>query len=226
MIGKFIVLDGNDGSGKATQAKLLAEALEKKGVSVERIEFPAYDRNVFGALIGECLAGERGDFVHLDPKIASSLYALDRFESAASIRTALAEGKTVTADRYASSNQIHQGGKIEDESERHAFMQWLDRVEHEVLGIPRPDMIVYLRVPLEVSLGLLEEKRALKNSALAVGEMDTVEADRTYLARSIETAEWLLASQPNWRVVDCMQEGGLRSREEIHQDICDILEAS
>ncbi|HEX2792169.1 MAG TPA: thymidylate kinase [Candidatus Paceibacterota bacterium] len=217
--GIFIVLDGNDGSGKATQSKLLADALEAAGRPSERMDFPGYDRNLFGALIGECLAGAHGDFLTLDPKIASSLYALDRLESASHIRELLESGTTVIADRFASSNQIHQGGKIADDPERAAFLEWLDRMEHEVLRIPRPDAIIYLRVPVETSLGLLSEKRAQKNAALGEASKDMVEEDRAYLERSHETANWLLERQPNWQAIECMENGRIRSIESIHEEV-------
>lgn len=222
--GLFIVLDGNDGSGKATQAKLLKEYFAGKGIGVEQMDFPAYDRNFFGAFLGECLAGQHGDFVNMDPKIASVLYAADRFESSMKIRQALNAGSMVIADRYASSNQIHQGGKIADVAERESFLRWLDQMEYGTFGIPRPDAVLYLRVPLETSLGLLQEKRAVKSNVLAEGEMDTVESDMTYLKNSIATAEWLLANQKNWKDIDCMSDGALRTREDIHGDVVRAVE--
>jgi dTMP kinase len=222
--GKFIVLDGNDGSGKATQSKLLASRLSEAGTSCTMLDFPAYDRNFFGAFIGECLAGTHGDFLHMDPKIASTLYALDRYESSESIRKDLSDGNVIIADRFSSSNQIHQGGKISDEKERIAFLEWLDKMEHEVMGVPRPDLIIYLRVPVETSLKLLLEKRAAKNQLLGAGVRDTVEEDRTYLERSHETANWLASHQKNWRVVDCESEGGIRSIESIQDEIRQIVD--
>lgn len=222
--GLFIVLDGNDGSGKATQAKLLKQYLVSKGISAEQIDFPAYDRNFFGGFIGECLAGHHGDFVNMSPKIASVLYAADRFESSVKVRQLLNAGSIVIADRYASSNQIHQGGKIADVAEREAFLAWLEQMEYGTFGIPRPDAVVYLRVPLEVSLELLQEKRAVKSNVLAEGEKDTVESDISYLKNSIATAEWLLGNQKNWSAIDCMSDGVLRSRESIHEDVVRAVE--
>ncbi len=221
--GLFIVLDGNDGSGKATQSKLLAERLVREGIATEQIDFPAYDRSVFGTLIGECLAGKHGDFLNLDPKIASSLYALDRFESASKIRGLLESGVSVIADRYASSNQIHQGGKIEDSTERKEFLAWLDAVEYGILGIPRPDRVVYLDVPVAISAELLSEKRAVKNGGLSEGERDMVEQDVQYLERSRASAE-LLSKDASWSVISCVgAEGTLRSREAIHEDIWSLV---
>lgn len=221
--GKFIVLDGNDGSGKATQAKLLADRLSSEGVATVTMDFPAYDRNFFGAFIGECLAGQHGDFLNLNPRIASTLYAFDRVESSEHIREALGEGRVVIADRFASSNQIHQGGKTASENERISFLEWLDRMEHEVLKIPRPDLIIYLRVPVEISLDLLLKKRAAKNRLLDEGAKDVVEESRTYLERSHETANWLATHQPNWKVVDCVGISGMRSAQDIHDRVFDIV---
>jgi dTMP kinase len=222
--GLFIVFDGNDGSGKATQTRLLAAFLEAEGKEHIKMDFPAYERNFFGALVGECLAGKHGDFLHMDPKVASSLYALDRLESTPAIRSALEAGKVVLADRFASSNQIHQGGKIADDAERAEFLLWLDKMEHEVLGIPRPDAIIYLDVPVEVSLELLTQKRAAKNQILADGERDTVEEDRNYLERSHTTAQWLAGRQSNWHVVSCLEGGELRSPEAIHTEARTVIE--
>jgi dTMP kinase len=169
--------------------------------------------------VGECLAGKHGDFVHMDPKIASSLYALDRLESTPEIIKALDEGKIVIADRFSSSNQIHQGGKIADDEERTTFLRWLEKMEYEVLGIPRPNAIIYLRVPVEISLKLLSEKRKAKNGGLEDGEKDTVEEDRNYLKRSHETANWLAGHESNWHIIDCIKDGAMRTREDIHAEV-------
>lgn len=216
--GIFVVIDGIDGSGKATQSRLLAERLAAEGRQVEKIDFPRYGTPLFGELLGECLAGKHGDFLHLDPKIASTLYALDRYEAAGQIQEWLAQGKIVIADRFASSNQIHQGGKIMDAEKRDAFLAWIDKMEHEVLKVPRPDAVVYLRVPVDTSLELLSKERAAKNTALDGETADVVEKDRMYLERSFESAE-RLSTAPNWHTVDCTADGAIRPPEAIHADV-------
>ncbi len=218
--GMFIVLDGNDGSGKATQAKLLVEAFAAQGIVAEKVDFPAYEKNFFGSFIGECLAGKHGDFVNLDPKIASTLYSCDRHESSPHIRRLLEEGTIVIADRFSSSNQIHQGGKIADEKEREAFLLWLDQMEHGVLNVPRPDAIIYLKVPLEISLQLLSEKRALK---MQEGMRDMVEEDTEYLKRSVATAQWLAEKESSWKTIDCAPGGTMRTREDIHEEVLGLV---
>lgn len=143
--GKFIVIDGIDGTGKATQAALLVQRLRREGKKAKAVEFPNYYKNFFGKLLGEYLSGKYGDFIEMDPHVASVLYAADRFESSGQIRRWLAAGYTVVADRYVSANQIHQGSKITDEADRRLFLHWLEKMEYEVFKIPRPDLILYLQ---------------------------------------------------------------------------------
>ena len=114
MKGKLIVIDGGDGAGKATQAALLVKQLRADGHAVETLDFPQYTQNTFGELIRECLDGKRGDFMAVDPRIASTLYAADRFESKPRLEQWLSEGKVIILDRYVSSNMMHQGAKIDD----------------------------------------------------------------------------------------------------------------
>ena len=223
--GKFIVLDGNDGSGKATQTRLLTEYLTGKGIGNATFTFPSYKGNFFGSLIGECLAGRLGNFVEMDPKVVSPLYALDRLETRPQILKALEAGEVVLADRYASSNQIHQGGKIENKHEREMFLLWLDKMEHEIIGNPRPDAIIYLDVPVEISLELLSKKREVKNNSLGEGKKDMVEEDRQYLEQSHATAKWLAGREKNWCIVSCMDGDRLRTPDEIHAEVVKIFES-
>ncbi|HEY0979337.1 MAG TPA: thymidylate kinase [Candidatus Paceibacterota bacterium] len=223
--GRLIAFEGIDGAGKATQARLLREALSGRGLSCDGTDFPRYEENLGGILLKECLSGKRGDFVNLDPMLASLPYAIDRFQSADRIRAALADGKIFIADRYVGSNQIHQGGKFDEDEERTAYLVWLDQLEHELLGNPRPDVVVYLKAPVEVSLQLLAKKRAAKNSHLGDGELDQVEQDRRYLDRSHAMAQWLAAREPNWHVIDCVDpEGEMRTEEEIHAEILALVD--
>ena len=223
--GLFIAIEGIDGAGKDTQARLLEGALNARAISCERMDFPRYDENLGGKLLKECLSGKRGDFVHLDPRLASLPYAIDRFESSDKIRAALFEGRAVIADRFTGSNQIHQGGKFETDEDRVAFLGWLDELEHTLLKTPRPDAVIYLKAPVEVSLAMLAQKRAAKNAHLEDGELDQVEQDRQYLDQSHTMAGWLAAREANWHVIDGVDAtGAIRSREDIHADVLRALE--
>lgn len=220
-LGRLIVIDGSDGSGKATQTALLVSKLRAEGVRAETMDFPRYQQNLVGKLIGECIAGEHGDFLHSDPYVASVLYAADRFEAKRQIETWLAEGATVVLDRYVSANQIHQGGKIADERNRIAFLEWLDRLEYGVFGLPRPDLTIYLRMPTELSVDLLKEKRAKdkKSSYLENGKQDTVELDISYLEHAQMSAQWLMRNQQGWLKIECAPEGLIRTRETIAEEV-------
>jgi dTMP kinase len=228
--GRLIVIDGIDGAGKATQTKLLVEALKGQGKKVETIDFPRYYNNFFGALIGECLRGDHGNFAELSPKIASILYACDRMESSVQIKAWLAEGKTVVIDRFVSSNQIHQGGKCKTDTERKEFLHWLDTMEHDILGVPRPDMIVYLNLPIAVSQTLLQKAKS-KEAAQATdfkkrymkGKTDVVEENIEYMENSRQSALKIIKSKNNWKKIDCYVRGSLRSIEDIHSEVLRIV---
>lgn len=208
--GRLIVLDGSDGSGKATQTKLLVKYLRKTGVIVHTLDFPQYKANFFGGFVGECLRGEYGDFVGLDPKIASVIYAADRFESRKKLDKWLAAGCTVVLDRYVSANQIHQGGKIADARKRNAFLMWLDRMEYGIFELPRADMTIYLDVPVAVSRKLLAQSGKAQDAA---------EQNTTYLENSRKSAIRLARSQIGWTRINCAPRNNLRSIEDIHTEI-------
>ncbi len=206
--GKLIVIDGTDGSGKATQTKLLVKRLKESGIRVRTLDFPQYVSNFFGKLLDECLHGKQQGFSMLDPHITSVLYAADRFESKKKIERWVNDGYVVVLDRYVSANQIHQGGKISDARRRGKFLSWLDTMEYEVFGIPRPDIVVHLSIPVEFSLDLLLREK----------KIDAVESDRLYLENSARTAEWLSKKQ-RWTKVSCVRSGSLRTIDSIHEEI-------
>lgn len=205
--GKLIVIDGSDGVGKATQTKLLVERLKKEKIPVATLDFPQYKNNFFGAFIKECLSGEYGDFIALDPHIASVLYAADRFESKKKIEKWLAQGKVVVLDRYVSANQMHQGGKIKDSSGRKKFLSWLDTMEHEIFKLPRPDAILYLHLPTELSLRLINKR----------GKKDLAEKNVRYLDQSRQNALRIIQTTALWKKINCTDARGILSREKIHE---------
>lgn len=220
--GKLIVIDGSDGSGKATQTRLLVRALRKNGVMARTLDFPQYERNFFGAFVGQCITGTYGDFVALDPHITSVVYAADRFESSRKIVSWLAAGATVVLDRYVSANQIHQGGKIVAPRKRAAFLQWLDTMEYGVFGLPRPDVVVYLDVPVRVSLGLLARTRRDK-PYLRGGKRDALECDPDYLRNARASALRLARTQRGWHRIICARGALMRTRDDIHAEVMRVL---
>lgn len=219
MKGKLIVIDGTDGSGKATQVKKIKERLEKEGHMVKSLDFPRYYDNFFGKMVGECLKGNYGDWAGLHPKIASVIYANDRAESAPQIKQWLDDGNIVILDRYVSSNQIHQGGKINDLHERREFMQWLDTMEHEILGSPRPDIILYLDVPIAVTQKLLIEKGNKESKKYLEGRGDQHEDNPQHLEDAKQSGLKMIAENNNWIKIECAPNGNMRSIQDINDDI-------
>lgn len=210
--GKLIVIDGSDGSGKATQTRLLVKKLRTAGKKVRTLDFPQYDDNFFGDFVHACLHGKYGDFVSIDPYVASVLYAADRFESSERIKEWLAAGDIVVLDRYVSANQIHQGGKIKNTVKRKRFMNWLDQMEYGVFKIPRPDITFYLDVPVRVSQGLLKDSGK---------ELDDAENDVVYLENSRKSA-LTLARTGKWDKIACAPRNSMRSIQSIHEEILDV----
>lgn len=216
---QLIVLDGTDNSGKATQTKLLIEHLQRENIKVGTLDFPQYETNTFGQLIKECLQGGHGDFLALNPKIASTLYAADRYESKGLLQSLLAQNEVVILDRYVSANMLHQGAKIEDVIQRQQFLSWLDHVEYGVFGMPKPDRTVALDVSLEDNETILT--KMVEDGSKTP---DIAEKDREHQRRVGQCLTWLASTQESWTVVHCSGSNGLRSRESIHEEIYGIVQ--
>lgn len=213
MNGKLLVIEGLDGSGKATQTDRLFDELVRSGREVMRVSFPDYDSDS-SALIKMYLGGEFGTTPDaVNPYAASSFYAVDRFASyTKNWKGFYLGGGIVIADRYTTSNAIHQCAKL-PESEWDGFLNWLFDYEYRLLGIPEPQTVVYLRVAPEVSQQLMD-KRYSENG----GKKDIHEADVEYLRRSRAAADYC-AERLGWRTVECVGDGVMRSIDEIAADV-------
>ncbi|XLQ20362.1 MAG: dTMP kinase [Candidatus Moraniibacteriota bacterium] len=216
--GRLIVIDGSDGSGKATQTKLIVKKLKKDGVNVRTMDFPRYEDNFFGEFIGGCITGDYGDFLTLDPHITSIIYAADRFESSEKLKKWMEEGCVVILDRYVSANQIHQGGKIFDSNKRKEFLKWLDNMEYGVFKLPKPDKVIYLDVPIKTSIGLLRQSQQ-KKQYQKEGKKDLVEQSIDYLENARRSALWLSRENKNWIRIQCVKNEELRSIDDIHEEV-------
>lgn len=205
--GKFIVIEGGDGSGKTTQAALLLDALKKQGVAATRIKFPRKEL-FFGAFVYDCLDGKYGDFLALDPHFAALPYALDQSTAKAHLVEMLERGHVI-ADRYSPSNLAHQAAKLSGENDQRALIDYVEKVTYDELGALRPDLVVYLDVPADISSQL----------SSAQGKYDQHEADRSYQKRVREVYRMLARERDDWRMIDCAKNGQLRSKEEIHENI-------
>ena len=209
---KLIVIEGLDGSGKATQARLLAENLKQEGMKVREVSFPDY-QSPSSSLVKMYLAGEFGTHPDdVNAYAASSFYAVDRYASYKKDWKEDYQNGIVIADRYTTSNAIHQCSKL-DQSEWDGFLDWLSDYEYKLLKIPAPDLVLYLRVDPDVSQKLLAKRYE--------GDMsreDIHEKDREYLKRCQEAARYC-CRKLGWKTVECTGFGEMRSIEEIDKDI-------
>lgn len=202
--GTFIVIEGADGSGKKTQFNLLAQRLTAVGYDVATFDFPRYDEPS-SHFVKNYLAGNYGPSMDISPYAASIFYALDRYEASGAIKKALAAGKVVLANRYVTANMAHQGSKIEDPLQQRSFFIWEDSLEYQLLGIPRPSINIFLRVPPEVSHKLIIDRARRTKVALDEHEKDTF-----HLKRSAKTYDLLCKLFPkDFVAIDCIEKDNL-----------------
>ena len=216
---KLIVIEGLDGSGKATQAKRLTEALVEKGIPVREVSFPDYGSDS-SALVRMYLSGQFGtDPQNVNAYAASSFFAVDRFASyKKDWHRDYARG-VVIADRYTTSNAVHQCSKLPKE-QWEDFLNWLFDFEYKKLGIPAPDRVIYLNVDPAVSQALMTARYSGDEN-----KKDIHERDIAYLRHSREAAAYC-AEKLGWETVDCCRDGQMRSIEDIHKDVMKLLENS
>ncbi len=216
---KLIVIEGLDGSGKATQAKRLTEALVEKGIPVREVSFPDYESDS-SALVRMYLSGQFGtDPQDVNAYAASSFFAVDRFASYKKDWCRDYARGVVIADRYTTSNAVHQCSKLPKE-QWEDFLNWLFDFEYKKLGIPAPDRVIYLNVDPAVSQALMTARyRGDEN------KKDIHERDIAYLRHSREAAAYC-AEKLGWETVDCCRDGQMRSIEDIHKDVMKLLENS
>jgi len=209
--GKFIVIDGTDGSGKTTQIELLAANLRYAGFEVELADFPQYNTKSAG-LVENYLEGRYGTPDQVGPYRASIFYAADRYDASFQIKDWLKEGKIVIANRYVTANMGHQGGKISNPLERKHFFNWLYQLEYEIFNIPKPDLNIILHVPAQISQNLarLRIRVDWENKTNDIHQEDLghlEKAEKVYLE--------IAKSFPDITLVECARDGRLLDREQI-----------
>lgn len=203
--GIFIAIEGSDGSGKATQLRLIKDRLEAAGHRVETFDFPQYDQPS-SYFVKRYLEGGYGKADDVGPYTSSLFYALDRFEAAPRIRQALKEGKIVISNRFTGSNMAHQGTKMSNAEQRRGFFIWLDNLEFEMLRIPRPTISFVLRVPAEIS-----------QSLIAGRQKDIHEADALHLERTVAVYDDMVQLFPkDFQRIDCLRSGRLLDIETVN----------
>lgn len=209
--GKLIVIDGVDGSGKATQTEILAQRLKQAGLAVEIADFPQYNTKSAG-LIEEYLSGKYGTPEAVGPYRASIFYACDRYDASFKIKKWLADGKIVISNRYVTANLGHQGGKISDPLERKQFFTWLNKLEYEIFDIPRPDLIFFLHLPAEISQNLAQKRQKQDWQ----GKTNDIHQDNlAHLKKAEQTYLEIAKNFPNIILIESAKNGKILSREHI-----------
>jgi len=226
--GIFIEIEGTDGSGKETQSKKLIELMRSKFLDCDTIDFPHYD-SPSGRIVGQCYLGKDTDFYKwqgdkawfgdpdkVDARAACAYYAADRRMSKPFIDENLKKGIHIVTDRYIDANKGHQGGKIEDREERLKLYEDLDSLEHDFMQLPRPDIVIFLHMPTNVSLELKKKR----SEEISEG-LDGHESNIPHLRRS-ERAYLELSDLYNWIKIECAPDGtiaSLKTPEEVHEEI-------
>lgn len=220
MSGKLIIIEsGSDASGKATQTQKLYERLIQEGYNVKKVEYPNYESES-SALVKMYLRGDFGDkATDVDPYISSTFFAVDRY---ASYKMQWEEfykaGGIILADRYTTSNMVHQASKM-DKEDRDKYLDWLFDYEFNLYKIPKPDCVVFLDVPVEYSKKLMENRN---NKITGESKKDIHESDIEYLSKSYNNSLYI-ANKYNWNKINCIKKDELRSIEDIHKDIYNVV---
>ena len=208
---KLIVIDGIDGSGKTTQIELLTQYLASQGQALQTISFPRYEDNIYGKLIKIYLEGEFGNINNVNPYLMALAFAGDRLLAKPLIESWLREGKVVIANRYVSSSKAHLGANL-PENQKEKFMEWIDKLEYQTNGLPKPDLTILLKVDPKSGQENVKEKH----------QPDMHEKDLSHEEKATKIYLELSKMEENWVVVNCMIGDKMRPKEDIQGDITSI----
>ena len=213
-MGKLIVIEGTDGSGKSTQFRLLCQRMEAEGHTFQKLVFPQY-AEPSSALIRMYLGGEFGTKPSdVNAYAASAFYAVDRYASFKKVWGSWYDkGGLILSDRYTTSNAVHQASK-EPAQKQEDFLKWLYDFEYTKLGMPAPDLVIYLDVPTDFTEAMMRKRESDTNT-----HADIHEQDMAYLATCRRTGK-MAAEYYGWTVIQCVRDGKMRSIEDIHEEIC------
>lgn len=220
MVGKLIVIEGTDCSGKETQSKLLVDFLNKKGVKAIRFAFPNYNSPT-GKIIAGPYLGKEGFLppvfdegsVNVEPYCACLLYAMDRRYNIGAINEKLSQGYVVVLDRYVESNMAFQGARIQDRKDRVKLYDFIDKLEYNMLELPRSNKTIFLHMPAWAS-AILKRGRAEK--------LDQNEVDEEYLKRT-EKVYFELADMYNWKTISCISDNNIKTPVQINNMLCEYV---
>lgn len=222
MKGKLIVLEGVDASGKGTQTKILIDRLKKKGFDVRTKSFPQYYDSFFGKIIGKYLNGDFGDPTEISPEVSALLYAGDRLEARDELIKWKAAGKIIVLDRYVPSSFGFNRAKIEKDEVKKEFGEWVDKLEYETNKMPKPDLVLFLDVPVNLSQQWIKSKESRKY--INGKEKDGYESNNEFLKRVYNEYSHLCETRKNWIRIECTKDDKGLIVEEISKKILKEVE--
>lgn len=215
-MGILIAVDGVDSSGKQTQTELLYNRLKNEGKKVRLVSFPAYEKPS-SSLVRMYLGGEFGTNPEdVSAYAASTFFAIDRYATyKTDWKNDYDSDTIIIADRYVSSNMIHQAGKIKDFSEKDKFLAWLDEFEYGIYNLPRPDKVIFLDMPPEWGIKLMAQRA---NKITGEAQKDIHESNSNHLFESYENAVYA-AKKFGWEHIMCVKDDAVRTIEDIHEEV-------
>ncbi len=219
-MGKLFVIDGTDGSGKQTQSNLLKERLKKDGIDFKSVSFPNYD-SPSSTLVKMYLEGDFGENQKdVSPYIASTFYAADRYATyKKDFEEYYNNGGIITADRYTTSNMIHQAGIIKDKQEREKFLKWLWDFEFNLYGLPIPTEVIFLNMPPDYTEKLIQDR---ENKITHEKEKDIIEKNKQNTIDAYNNALELVKKY-NWYEIKCVKDDKIRTIEDINDEIYELV---
>ena len=223
----LIVLEGLDGAGKSTQVKLLKEYLASKVTNLRYLHFPRYDSPLYGELIGKYLRGDFGSIEQVHPQIVALLFALDRMDAAATIKEWLVAGDCVLLDRYVYSNIAYQCAKVSDEKEAENLREWIFNTEYGNFELPRPDLNIFLDVPIGFVESKLKSQRGGSDRDYLEGGQDIHEADIEFQKRVRSIYRRQCELDPKFIRIDCSDDyGQMLPPGEIFAKVKDVVDSA
>jgi len=218
--GKLVIIEGGDGSGKATQAQLLVSYLKKKKIPVKYFDFPQYYQTFHGQTVARYLRGEFGTLDNISPYLASLAYALDRLSAKNQMNDFLKKGGIIVANRYSTSNMAYQGARFSDDNERKKFFDWLYDLEYKINKIPKENLVIYLYVPWQIGLELTKKKG---ERLYLSGKTDIHEKDILFRQKVEKMYLELAKTKKNWVVINAVKDNQILPIKTIHQKIVQTL---
>jgi len=206
MLGKLIVLEGNDGSGKSTQLELIKKYLEDAGLKYDFLHFPKYGHNEFSEVIAKFLRGEFGTVDEVDPYFVANIYAMDRYMYKPTLLQQLEDNDVVLLDRYVFSNLAFQGAKFEDRGKSGEIQNWINMFEFEFLKLPYPNLTLFLDVPINIVEERLKDRKGEDRDYLK-GLPDVHESDIPF-QKKVRDIYILLKNAKNYHIVKCVEMDG------------------